>query len=131
MKNPAPAKIEEEKVEILPSIPKKKVHEVEEVKAPPILPKLEKPAPDPPSDSIKNTNIDSNSLVMISESDFQGKFSETYYFQKFSETERKPDFTEAIMELSSLFSGTTESMIQKQFLKYKNSEVKAITSVWT
>jgi hypothetical protein len=42
---------------------------------------------------------------MVSESDFQGKYQETYYFKKFSETERYPDVKEAVSELSELFKG--------------------------
>jgi len=74
----------------------------------------------------------SDALVVISEEEFQGKFQETYYFQKFSEIERKPDLGETISDLMELFSGTTISMIEKQYKLYKNkSDAKVITAVWT
>lgn len=60
-----------------------------------------------------------NSMVIISEEKFQSKFEQTYFFQKFGETERYPSLDEAVQELCSLFNTQVVDMIEKQFTLYK------------
>eukprot|EP00344_Euplotes_crassus_P011790 CAMPEP_0197018800 /NCGR_PEP_ID=MMETSP1380-20130617/80313_1 /TAXON_ID=5936 /ORGANISM="Euplotes crassus, Strain CT5" /LENGTH=137 /DNA_ID=CAMNT_0042446079 /DNA_START=189 /DNA_END=602 /DNA_ORIENTATION=+ len=136
----AAAPQEEEKVEPLPQVepPPPVIEEEEKISPPsPKLPKIKKsktiiPEDPPMPKSDLNKNMDGNGLVMISEEEFQGKFQETYYFQKFSGTERTPSVVEAVSDLMELFTGTVTSSIEKQYNLYKDkSDAKVITSIWT
>ena len=121
--------IEEEKIsQSISKLPK--INKLEKVKN---LKKLKTEIKDDINSKIEPLkNADNNTLVMISETDFQEKFESTYYFQKFSETERSPPVDEAIWDLLELFTGITINMIEKQYNLYKTkSDVKTITSIWT
>lgn len=106
---PESLEIEEQKVEVSSE---SDVAEPIEVPSPdpPKLPEIKKPIEEekkpepvkPLKEEVKIENLnnaDLNSFVFITESEFQGKFSESYYHTKFSELERYPSVEEAVSDL--------------------------------